>query len=183
VTTPNLDEFVDPDMPTGLDPDDFDNEAMPDIVVEFSDQEAASKALEALPTGKYNVVIKKVELRASKSEKNFGKPMYNLTLQVTEGPYTKRTIYSLVMLWAGAAYSLNQLMTATGFTTQQGSVRVPKPNQLVGKELTIRGIKVAARTVKKDDGTETTYDERFEVKGYMPKKIGVASSSSDSLEP
>lgn len=156
--------------------DDFDNEDdVPELHVNFTDEEAASKALEALPTGKYNVTITKCELKRSQSAKNSGKPMYAMTFKVFEGQYAKRQIWSYVMLWDGALYSLNQLMNACGFSTTAGQIRVPKPAELIGKQLTVRGIKVPPK-----DG----YDEKFEVKGYMPLKTGAgASAGSDSLEP
>ena len=166
------DGFEDPDFPASPD-DDFDNDVA-DIHVDFSDQEAASKALEALPTGKYHARIAKVTLKKSQSEKNFGKPMYNIEFRVVEGPYEGRPIYTNVMLWAGAAYSLNQLMNATGFSTKQGTNRVPRPEELIDKELMVRGIKKPA---------EGNYDERYEVKGMMPLKTGAAAGGATSLEP
>lgn len=171
------DAMVDDEFPEGMDPtDDFDSD-VPEITVDFSDEEAASKALEALPSGKYNVEITKVELKRSQSDKNPGKPYYSIVMRVFEGPYTKRTVYGNVMLWQGAAYSLNQLMNATGFATKSGPNRVPSPQELIGKRLTIRGVKVPPKG---------EYDEKFEVKGYMPLKDGAVASAgaaTTSLEP
>lgn len=175
--TDNVDELEDT-MPQGLDDptdgNDWDEDDE-ELYINFSDEEAASKALEPLPSGKYNVQITKIETRASKSEKNNGKPYWNLTMKIVDGKYAKRTVFANVMLWSGAAYSLNQLMNACGFPTQTGQVKVPGRQAFIGKTLTIRGMKRPARTVG-----DKTYDESFEVKGYMALS---GAGGADDLEP
>jgi hypothetical protein len=164
---------IDTDVPSF--DDDFDTDDFPELHVNFTDEEAASKALEALPTGKYKVTITKCELKKSQSAKNNGKPMYAMTFKVFDGPYAKRQIWSYIMLWDGALYSLNQLMNATGFSTRSGQIRVPRPSELIGKQLTVRGIKVPPK-----DG----YDEKFEVKGYKALEGATSvAAGSDDLDP
>lgn len=158
-----------------IDPDGFTDEGFTDLHINFSDEEAASEAIAAVPSGKYDVVINKVELKASKSEKNPGKPFYAISMKITDGPYAKRNIFTNVMLWSGAAYSLAQLMKACGFPVNQGKIRVPRPEEFLGQELSVRGVKVPA---------QGQYDEKYEVKGFMKLGGGVAvGGGPTSLEP
>jgi len=140
------------------------------IKVVLSEKEANSAVLEPIPSGYYKVNITDVELRESKSEKNAGKPYYAIEHTVAEGDYEGRKVYSNVMLWAGAAYSLNQLLNGLGISTQAGEVEVPEPEELLGEELMAK-VKISPKRVVKDPktGEVKEYEARNEVSGYRAK--------------
>ena len=127
--------------------------------VNFSEEEAASEAQggELIPRGEYVVRITDGELRASKSEKNSGKPYYNLEFTIQEGKYQGRKVWTNVMLFQPALYTLSQLLKALGHKVTAGtSVEVPTIEELIGKEVVI------VTKIKKGDDN---YDDRTEVSG------------------
>jgi hypothetical protein len=136
------------------------------IKVVMSEKEASSKVFEVLPTGWYKVTISDVELKESKSEKNSGKPFYAIEFTINAPEkFEGRKVFGNVMLWAGAAYSLNQLLNALGIQTEGGAeVEVPEPEDLLGEEIMVKLGYKPAQTVKTPTG-DKTYDEGNEVKG------------------
>lgn len=181
-----IDEYDVTDLsPIGGAPTDTwtDESGTPDISnlrVNFSDEEAAAKSLEPFAPGKYKVKVTNVKVKASKSEKNLGKPYYSLeyTVQDGQGPASGRKVFDNVMLFEGALYSLSQLMKALGYNVSSGGMQVPSGEALLGAEFVARIVITPARTVG-----GTTYDPRNEVKGYFPIGAGASGAKADDLAP
>jgi len=143
------------------------------IKVVLSEQEAKSEVLKPIPSGVYKVNITDCELRESKSEKNNGKPYYSFELTVADGAYEGRKVFTNVMLWAGAAYSLNQLLNAVGISTEGGQeVDVPEPEAWLGKEIMV---KVKITPPRKVGDKE--YDERNDVAGFLKQGTSTANAT------
>ena len=147
------------------------------IKVVLSQQEASSEVREPIPSGYYKVTISDVELRESKSQKNFGKPYYAIEHTVSDGDYEGRKVYSNVMLFEGALYSLNQLLNGLGIDTEAGEVEVPEPEELLGQELYAK-VKITPKRKVKDPqtGEEKEYEARNDIGGY--KKAGDVPSAN-----
>lgn len=96
-----------------------------------------------LPAGKYNVRISGCELKESKSEKNPGKPYYNIEFTVMDGKYEGSRDYTNACLWEGAHFSFVALLRALGQQVEAGdgqsSVELDVPDQewFLDKELVI----------------------------------------------
>jgi len=132
-----------------------------DLHLNISEQEASAegRSFENMPRGMYHVKVVKGEVKACGPEsKNPGKPYYNLDLVVQSGPYEGRHVFDNIMLFAGATYSLVQLMKALGMPTGT-QLKVPTLAQLVDKDLN------AFLVIKPARGD---YEARNEVKSYMP---------------
>lgn len=172
---------------TGLLPGDDDAAEGLDLSslrINFSEEEASSEAIDftPLPTGKYLVAITEVEIKKSTSEKNTGKPYWALTLVVQEGPYENRKLWSNVMLWEGAAFSLAQLMKATNRGDVLKSGKIPSGDELVGDQMIVSVVKTLDKyKMERDGGDEKLF--KNEVKGYKPATEFVASSGGGSLLP
>ena len=123
------------DVPLGDDDEAIDLE---NLTVDFSTEEADSEArlFVAIPTGAYHVKVIDCKVERSKSEKNFGKPYYRMTLVVQDGKYRDRRLWTNVMLWSGAGYTLAQIMKAMGLRVGQGS-KVPTPEQILGYDFIV----------------------------------------------
>jgi hypothetical protein len=159
--------------------------------VNFTKEEAESEArdFELLPNGTYVGVITECELRHSKSKKNLGKPMYNLTITISQGKYAKRKVWALVMLWNGALYSLSQLLKALGYPLDG---TVPEADWFVGKQIGFTLRREAERKKLDDDGNDTgeKWPAKNSVGGFkrvsdvLQTQVGGASQSqADSLMP
>jgi len=148
------------------------------LYLDISEQEASSEGRKPVPAGKYHVAITDVELKESKSENNKGKPMYGIELTVQSGDYEGRKIFDNACLWAGASYTIVQIVKAMGHDVPANGqgFRVPPVDELIGEEFEVRVI------VEPPKGQ---YDEKNAVKGYYPYGEGTAKSSngSDSLLP
>lgn len=145
------------------------------IRVNFTDQEAGSEArsFDPLPRGKYPVKITDIELRYVKQGKNEGRPYWNVEFTVQEGDYVDRKVWTNVMLFDGALYSLAQLLKATGFEASMNAGIVPDPDELITRDVVINVIKKAATD---------EFDARNEVKGIM-KPDALQGAGGGSLLP
>lgn len=56
-------------------------------------EDVAAQTFEAIPKGTYNVTIDSAEFKMSKSS---NKPMWNLTLVITDGEYANRKIFTIL---------------------------------------------------------------------------------------
>jgi hypothetical protein len=169
-------------LPDDVDADDeFDDELdLENLRVNFSTEEASSEgrdSFEALPSGRYPVVIFDGETRRVKdnAKGNKGKPFWNLQFAVTEDMEwcTNRRFFGSVMLFKGALYSLSQLMKALGEDIDAGDFKVPPIDDLFGQEIEISVQKVKDTYKMDRDGipaNEPIY--KNEVKGYFPKGSG-----------
>lgn len=132
--------------------------------VNFSDKEASSegRGVDLLPRGNYHVKVTDGSIEQSKSEKNFGKPYYNLELTIQSGPHAGRKLFTNAMLFEGALYTITQIMKAMGINVTPGEMIVPTIDEIVGHDFVVGVIKQGKRTVGDQE-----YDERNDVKGFM----------------
>lgn len=153
------------------------------LKVNFTSEEAGSTVREVPPSGDYVVNITGGELKEVKpGRKNSGRPYWQLKFVIQEGKYTGTTLISSVMLFEGALYSLAQLMKALGYKLSDGDNDLPGVEDLLGRQLVVRGEKKPARTMP--DGTELS--ERLEIRGYKAAPSGggpLASNASNSILP
>jgi hypothetical protein len=137
------------------------------LYVDFSDQEAASESrdTEPLPSGKYLATITNVDLRESKSEENYGKPYYGIEFTVIDsvrGPdFNNRKAWTNAMLWSGALYTITHVMKAVGMQTAAGRMRIPSPEELIGKVVVIGGTLKPGTNKKTGEKYEPRYEPRF----------------------
>lgn len=155
---------------------------MAGLKVNFSQEEASSEAMDfdPLPTGKYHVKITDVELRESKSEKNAGKPYWNLEMTVQDGPYENRKLWGNVMLFEGALYSLGQLAKALGMEDEiikKGNV--PDGDDLISRDLIVT-VKKQRNTYLEEKNGDGEPVWSSEVKGYKKYEEGAVSTSGKS---
>lgn len=150
------------------------------LKVNFTDQEAGSSVREVPPSGEYLVAITDGERKEVKpGRKNTGKPFWQLRLVIQDGAYAGTSLISSVMLFDGALYSLAQLMKALGYDMNAGDFIVPELDDIIGKNVNVKGYKKPATTLA--DGTELS--ERFEVKGFKPATRSGTKTGDSSLLP
>lgn len=160
-------------------------EDLSNLRINFSEEEASSEAMDfdPVPSGKYHVRITDLEVRHSTSEKNPGKPYWSVEMTCQSGPYENRKFWGNVMLWEGAAYSLAQLLKATGNEKALKTGKIPDGQTLVGKELqiTVQKARDTYKEKQNDDGVKLFKNE---VKGYKAFDASATESSgSGSLLP
>lgn len=149
------------------------------LKVNFTNEEATSTVREIPPSGEYTVNITNGILKEVKpGRKNVGKPFWQLTLVVQEGPYAGTSLLSSVMLFDGALYSFAQLMKALGYDTSSGSFNVPDLDSIIGQTVNIKGYKMPAKTTPEGD-----LPERFEVKGFKKAAANNQVKASSSILP
>jgi hypothetical protein len=149
------------------------------LKVNFSSNEASSEARVIPPTGEYTVNITDGNIKEVKpGKKNTGKPFWQLTYVIQEGPYDGVSLMSSIMLFDGALYSFAQLMKALGYDVNAGDFVVPDLQEIIGKTINVKGTKKPAET---KDGQEL--NERFEIRYYKSAGKPVVSSASNSLLP
>lgn len=177
---PEGSDLVDQDYVDEDDP--FFDEA--DISINFTDKEATSEArlLEALPTGLYEVFFTEIEpKRCGPSSKNPGKPYWAVTLTVDGGDYDGRRLWTNVMLFNGALYTLAQILNGLGLPLNQ----VPPRDTLIGKKL-IAVVSKQKDTYKIDrDGWDKASGEpmpmKNEVRGF--RALGDTGPSKGKRQP
>ena len=156
---------------------------MDGIRVNMSSKEGKSVTLEPLPSGRYLMAITDIDLDEVSGNggrpENKGKPMFKIELTVQEGDYENRKAWTNVMLFDGALYSISQMLKAQGVEVKEIGDRaefqvdgfesnvIPGPEWWMGKQFVCR-LKLMGK--RKDPKTGKEYDERSEVKGFMPAK-------------
>lgn len=147
------------------------------IKVNMTTKEGSSAALDPLPAGKYLVAVTDGSLKQSSSAKNPGKPFYNLELTVQEGTYEGRKIFTNVMCFEGALYSIAQMLKALGVEVtvvgDNASFQVPdhEENEIPELDFFMGQIFVVKLSVEKERTVEgKTYSERNEVKSWSSSK-------------
>lgn len=145
--------------------------------VDFTGQEAASTArtYETLPSGKYHVCVTDIDVKTcGPDSKNPGKPFYALVLTIQDGKFENRKIYGCnVMLFAGALYTVSQIMKALDMPVpgSGGNVRLPSPEEIQGQHFYVTGLKTADKWKIDNEqwtpGDGTEKPTKFEVKGFM----------------
>jgi hypothetical protein len=150
------------------------------LKVNFTEQEANSTVREIPPSGEYLVAITDGEIKEVKpGRKNTGKSFWQLRLVIQDGAYAGASLICSVMLFDGALYTLAQLMKALGYDTTAGDFIIPPLDNIIGKNVNVKGYKKPATTLP--DGTELS--ERFEVKGFKPATRSGTKSGDSSLLP
>lgn len=142
---------------------------MSGLKVNFTDQEADSKALDfdPIPAGKYYARLTKCEDKECGPEsKNPGKPFWALTFTVQDGEFENRKVFSNCMLFAGALYTLSQLMKSTGNEAAIKTGNIPDGQTLISKEVILTVAKVRDRYKEENEGTSPLF--KNEVKGISP---------------
>ena len=151
------------------------------LKVNFSQDEAESTAREVVPTGEYACKIVEIQDREVKpGSLNVGKPYWNIRFVVQDGPYAGSSLYGNIMLFEGkdgTLSTLSQFLKAMGFDVQAGEFELPEIEELVSRDVNVRGTKYPAGNVK---GKELP--ERFQIKGYKSAGV-VAKAGSSSLLP
>jgi hypothetical protein len=156
-------------------PSDAVDDELGELRVNFTDKEASSKALDPIPRGEYHVKLTDIEVkRCGPESKNPGKPYWACEFTVQEGPYAERKVWSNVMLFNGALYSLSQMMKALGHNIDSGEFRVPASNTLIGKDFILKV------TVKPETDQ---YSARNDVKGYKEYTGKAPTAGEASLLP
>lgn len=160
------------------------------LKINFSDQEAQSEArtFEPIPSGEYYCRITDVEDKESTSEKNHGKPYWHIELTVQDGEHADRKLWSNVMLFEGALYSLAQLLKATGQEKALQSGDIPDGHTFVGKEVVVVVKKQRDSYAEERDG-DGVPQWKNEVKGFKKyegqksSKAAVKGGKAASLLP
>ncbi len=147
-----------------IDYNDVDGDE-PELFIDLSEKEASSKALEPFPTGMYHIRCTDGQLQESKSEKNSGKPMYNLEFTVQGGDHDGRKVWTYACLWAGAAYTIVQIAKALdpNANVEPGQFRVPKLSAIIGSDFMARIVKVAAKV---DENGDEKFGPKNEIKSF-----------------
>lgn len=143
--------------------------------VNFSDKEASARGQGAdlMPRGNYHVKCTDGSWEeCGPNSKNPGKPYWKLEFTIQDGPYAGRGLFTNVMLFEGALYSLSQIMKAMGLSVDSGDTTVPDLEDVISRDF------VVGVVVKKE--TEE-YDARNEIRGIMPydaKTVKLATASA-----
>ena len=156
--------------------------------VDFSSKEAESEALSftPMPSGNYHVKITEITDKESTSEKNYGKPYWNVEMTVQEGKYLDRKLWANVMLFEGALYSLSQLLKATGHADAIKSGKIPNKEVFISKDVLIVVKKQLDEYAMRDADPDDPPIYKNEVKGFKTYQEGAldsASASGGSLLP
>jgi hypothetical protein len=178
---------LDNESSTDFSDDEFGAIDLTQLTVNFSQQEAESEArtFEAVPTGKYYCRITDVDVKRSKSEKHAGKPYYALELVIQDGKYANRKLWTNVMLFEGALYSLAQLHKALDFPMTGGVIQ---PSQLQSRELVVIVQRVTdSYKIKQEQWTpgDGPKPMKAEVRGfqkYIPGVTGTSSAAAQGVE-
>lgn len=156
------------------------------LKVNFSQEEAESKAREIPPTGTYSCSIVDISMKeVNPGSPNVGKPYWNIRFVIQDGRYEGSSLFSNIMLFetdkSGTLSSLSQFLKALGYTITPGEFEIPDEDEIQGKQIIVIGRKVPAGT----DKHGKSFPEQFRVSGYK-KLDGVsakATSTSSSLLP
>jgi hypothetical protein len=129
------------------------------LYVDLSEKESVVKDFTPVPRGAYHVVCTDGELRESKSDKNKGKPYYALEFTIQDGPHENRKVWTNAMCFAGALFTMVQLVEAMGGEVPKGGgkFRIPAIDELIGKHF-------IARVSIKPETDE--YDAKNEIRGF-----------------
>jgi hypothetical protein len=155
------------------------------LKVNFTQDEADSKARGVLPTGEYNVSIVDVKTTEVKpGSPNVGKPYWSIRFVVQDGKYADQSAFSNIMLFStekpGTLSTLSQFLKAIGYEISAGEFELPDDEEIQGKTLTIVGRKFPAGP---DRRTGKDLPERFQVTGFKADGAGPAKTANQSMLP
>ena len=153
------------------------------LKVNFSQNEAESTVREVPVSGEYHCKISEIEHREVKpGSKNVGKPYWNIKF-VIQGPekYTGTGVYSNIMLFEGedgTLGSLAQFLKALNFDVSAGEMELPEPDDIIGKDVNVKGTKLLAGFDKK---SQRDLPDRFQIRGYKKADVAVKAGNSTLL--
>lgn len=160
-----------------------------ELRINLSAEEKGSEAreFEVLPGGKYWVKITDGEVREVVNppkpgkQDNRGKPYWRLEHVIQDGPYEGRMLWNNVMLFAGAGYTLVQILKATGHPVEGDSVVVPPLEEFIGEDVfvTVKKMKDAFR-MDPERGDWAPGDPpiyKNEISGYLAYDEKVAAAT------
>lgn len=153
------------------------------LKLNFSENEANSAPREIAATGEYHCKVTEIQHKeVNPGSKNAGKPYWNIKFVIQDNPKDYSPLYSNIMLFEGedgTLGSLAQFLKAVGFEITAGTVELPDPDMLEGRDLVIRGVKKPAGY---DARAKRELNERFQVTGYK-KYTGAVKTGNTSLLP
>lgn len=153
----------------------------------FSDEEASSEArsFDPLPSGKYTAYITDIDLReCGPNSKNPGKNYWAVEFTVDGGNFDGRKVWTNVMLFNGALYSLAQLLKATGNAGAIETGHIPDADTFVGQRVVLNVKKQLDKYAMKDASPNDPPQFKNEVKGIAAvDDIEAALSGGNSILP
>lgn len=158
--------------------------------VNFSQEEASSEArsFDPIPSGNYNARITDIELReCGPNSKNPGKPYWAVEFTIQDGDFENRKVWTNVMLFDGALYTVAQILKATGHEDALKTGNLPDAEDLISSEVTIVVKKQRDTYAEERDG-DGEVQWKNEVKGIKESSTlapanGGAKKGSGSLLP
>jgi hypothetical protein len=153
------------------------------LKVNFSQNEAESTVREVPPSGEYHCKIVEIETKEVKpTSKNVGKPYWNVQFVAQSDKYAGSRFFSNIMLFEGVdgtLGALSQFLKALDFDVQAGEFELPEPDELIGRDINIRGTKLLAGYDKK---AGKDLPDRFQVRGYKKANVAI-KQRTDQLLP
>lgn len=150
------------------------------LKVNFSEEEANSQAREVPPSGEYNCKIVEVfEKEVKPGSPNVGKPYWNIRFVIQDGQYSGNSLFGNIMLFEGKDGTLGalaQFLKALNYPVSAGEFELPEMDELIARDINIRGQKLPAGTVRGRD-----LPERYQIKGYKPANAAVKSGNNSLL--
>jgi hypothetical protein len=152
------------------------------LKVNFSKDEAESKAREIVPSGEYHCKVVEVEQKDVKPPSlNVGKPYWAVQFVIQTDKYAGNRLFANIMLFEGkdgTLGSLSQFLKALGYDVTPGEFELPEADDLIGRDLNVKGNKIPAGFNKK---AGRDLPERFNVTGYKPANVTVKTGNSSLL--
>lgn len=152
------------------------------LKVNFSQNEAESVVREVPPSGEYHCKITDIEYKEVKpGSKNVGKPYWNVKFTIQSEKYAGSILFSNIMLFEGddgTLGSLAQFLKALDFDVQAGEFELPEPDDLIGRDINVKGNKQLAGFDKK---ANRDLPDRFNIRGYKNANVSVKSGNSTLL--
>lgn len=153
---------------------------MTGIRINMTTKEAKAGPQDPVPNGQYLTVVTDCELAECGDEsKNPGKPYYKVEFTIQEGPYEGRKIWTNAMLFAGALYTIVNMMRAQGINIDKESGwfqadgfeenTVPDPDWWISRQFVVK-TKIQKGAYKKGEKAPDgeRYDDKSEIKGFYP---------------
>ncbi len=152
------------------------------IRVNMSAEEAASKAREDLPAGKFHLKITDMEIKFTSENakpENRGKPFINFEFIIQDGKYVTYKDWTNAMCFEPALYTISQILKALDYPVQAGALVIPDAREFyIGKD--IWGIR---RLNKKNKNSEGVVEPRIELMSFMKYEGGTSTASGVDAKP
>jgi len=157
--------------------------------VNFTEEEAASKAWDEIVPGKYDAYITGAEpAQCGPDSKNPGKWYYRLEFTFDGGKYDSRKAWTNAMLFSPALYTISQICKAIPGLEDRvpengGETVLPAPEELIGEPVKVH---VSRGKAGIGNGTKENpqYPPRNEPRGFSAhSKNAKTATGSSSLLP